>query len=403
MPPRAWWLALGLLAAGCASGPHPSPAPTAARRAECVIATDSAGPARPITAAFDDAMDAARARLAASRLAPVRLDCEDRALPGLASRWTRDTSARFWTLELPSPSGGASDTTLSWTAARLAATWRADPAADSVLRAAGVESVLPLDDRRLVVGFAAPHDELPPVLAERVLGVATESASSLRETEPGTGDLRDAVDRRTDLVQTGDPDVLDYAGRRADVTIAALPWSRLYLLVIPTTGGPLAAAIPADTAAFRSALAADAVRTDARPAVPSTWADSAARCRRPAAPAAVPADVIAYSADDLIARALAERLVALAAPAGLAVRPLEQDSLAAALRRGEARGYIVAGPRRAAAPCIESADWPDGASVLPLIEIRRHAIIRRGAPPLAVEWDGAVRLAGPGDTVGAAR
>jgi hypothetical protein len=35
---------------------------------------------------------------------------------------------------------------------------------------------------------------------------------------------------------------------------------------------------------------------------------------------------------------------------------------------------------------------------VPLIETRAHAIVRRGAPPLVAEWDGAVRLAEPGDT-----
>jgi hypothetical protein len=119
-------------------------------------------------------------------------------------------------------------------------------------------------------------------------------------------------------------------------------------------------------------------------------------------PEAPPASVIAYSADDRTGRELAERLVALAGPAGLAVRPLEQDSLMAALRRGDSQAFVVDGPRETAGPCAESADWPAGAAVVPLVETRRHAIVRRGAPPLAVEWDGAVRLAEAGDTARAA-
>jgi len=61
----------------------------------------------------------------------------------------------------------------------------------------------------------------------------------------------------------------------------------------------------------------------------------------------------------------------------------------------------VSGPRMAAGACAESSDWPAGARAVPLVETRAHAIVRRGAPPLAVEWDGAVRPAEPGDTSGA--
>jgi len=404
VPPRALPFALGLLTAGCASGPRLPVTPVVtARPATCVITTDSVGPTRPVTAAFDNPSEARRARLAASRLAPVRRDCDGHLLPGLASHWSRDTSAKFWTLELGPAAAAASSGAPRWTAAALAATWRADPDAELALRASGVESVVPLDDGRLVVGFAAPHDELPPVFAARALGVATRDGPMLVEAEPGSGDLRDAVDRGPDLIQTGDPDLLDYAGRRPDVSSTALPWSRTYLLVLPAGGAGLGAAIPADTTAFRSALARDAVRMDARPAGAPGWADSAARCRRARAlPEAPPASVIAYSADDRTGRELAERLVALAGPAGLAVRPLEQDSLMAALRRGDSQAFVVDGPRETAGPCAESADWPAGATVVPLVETRRHAIVRRGAPPLAVEWDGAVRLAEAGDTARAA-
>ncbi|HET9727663.1 MAG TPA: hypothetical protein VFP28_12160, partial [Gemmatimonadales bacterium] len=111
---------------------------------------------------------------------------------------------------------------------------------------------------------------------------------------------------------------------------------------------------------------------------------------------------IAYPVADPTARELAERLVAVAEGAAPTVRPLDPDSFAAALRRGGAGGFIVSGPVVSAAPCVESAGWPAGARVIPLVETRAHAIVRRGAPPLAVEWDGAVRLAEPADTAGAA-
>ena len=364
--------------------------------------TDSAGPPRPITAAFDDPTDARSSRLASSRLAPVRLDCQGRPLPGLAIRWSADTSGRYWTLELAAAASPPSADQPRWTAATLVATWQSDPDASHVLRDAGVVSLLPLDDARLVVGFAAPTRDLPPVFAARALGVATGRSATLTEQVPGTGDLRDAIDGSVDLVVTGDPDLLDYAGRRPGLTPSALPWRRLYLLLLPPGDPALGAVLPADTSGFRTALAQNAVRTDARPAAASTWADSAARCAPAPARAGTPSKSIAYPDGDPTARELAERLVALAGPAAPTARPLEPDSFAAALRRGDAGGFIVSGPLAAAAPCVESSGWPAGARAIPLVETRAHAIVRRGAPPLAVEWDGALRPAEPIDTAGAA-
>jgi hypothetical protein len=357
------------------------------------------GPVRPATAVFDDPADAARARRAATRVAPVRLDCEGHPLPGLAVRWSRDTSARFWTLELAQrPS---QDRAPRWTASTLVATWRSDPEAAAALQSAGVGSVLPLDDRRLVIGFVEPAPGLPPVFADRALGVAL-GGPALLEDAPAPGDLRDAIDRGPDLVVTGDPDVLDYAGRRSGLARVALTWDRVYLLLVPRGGAGLAGVVPADTSGFRRGLAEGAVRIDARPAQSPDWADSAAGCPRAPAAARPAANVIAYPADDATARELAERLVDLDPPAGLAVRPLEPDSLAGSLRRAEARAFILRGPRTVSGRCAEAGGWPVGTAVVTLIETRRHAIVRRGAPPLLVEWDGAILVAA-GDSVRAAQ
>lgn len=403
MPPRALGLALGLLAAGCARPSQPpSPPVTPQRALACVIMPDSAGPTRPIIAAFDDPADARASGLAASRLTPVRLDCEGRAMPALASRWSADTSGRFWTLDLAGPPPPASADQPRWTAAALAATWRADPEASLVLRDAGVVSLLPLDDARLVVGFAAPARELPPVFAARALGVATGRPAALIDQTPATGDLRDAIDRGVDLVVSGDPDLLEYAGGRPGLTRIPLPWHRLYVLLLPSGGAGGGSVLPADTAGFRVALAHNAVRTDARPADRATWADSAVRCAPASARPGPASKAIAYPARDPTARELAERLVALGGPAAPMVRPLEPDSFATALRRGDAGGFIVSGPLMAPVPCVQSVGWPSGARVIPLVETRTHAVVRRGAPQMAIELDGAVRPAEPADTAGAA-
>jgi hypothetical protein len=396
---RALLFAGGVLTAACGS-PRMPPSTTVAPSgapSSCLINTDASasgdsGDARAVTAAFDDATDAARARRATLET-PVRLDCEGRPSPGLASAWARDTSGRFWTLELREP--GASHGVERWTAAALAATWRADPEARAVLRWAGVTSLVPIDARRLVVGFSAPAAELPRLFADRALGVASGDAGPALEPVAPGGDLRDAIDGDPDLIYTYDADLLEYARERPGLTVVPLPWSRTYLLVLSGRDSMLAALVPADTATFRRALARDAVSTDARVPEPPFWWDSRGACARPTA-ATVPRprlNAIAYATDDRVARDLAERLVALAGADGLTARGVPADSFAGVLRAGGPRAFIVGVGKHTLVPCRETAGWPPQAAAVALIETRPYAILRHGTPRLAVEWDGVLRPA----------
>jgi hypothetical protein len=107
-------------------------------------------------------------------------------------------------------------------------------------------------------------------------------------------------------------------------------------------------------------------------------------------------DRIVYDRDDEVARGLAERLVALAGPGErLRATGLDRIGLTAALREGSERAYVVPLPRQPLQPCRELRDVPAGARVRPLIDTRAHAIVRRGAPPLSVDWDGTIRVARP--------
>ena len=395
MSPRArvaLVVAGGVLASACAPTTTAPPVPeTPASAATCLLTADSAGPARPVNAVFDDTGDARRAERAAYVVSPVRLDCEGRPLPGLATAWSRDTSGRFWTLELAR--APRADSGIAWTPGALAATWRADPDAAAALRFAGIASLLPLDDRRLMVGFSAPEPTLPPVFSDRSLGVAgTARPESPVSPRPSGNDLRDAVDGGVDLVHTSDPDLLEYASHRPGLTTVALPWDRAYLLLLPRGSAGVGAAIPADTSAFRAALARDAVRADARPAETAGWWAQPEPCRREPAPPppGQAAEAVVYGAADRVARDLAERIVALASLPSLTARGLDDASFRETLLAGSARGYVVTAPVHAAVPCRESAGWPVAASAIPLIETRPHAILRRGTPRLGVEWDGTV-------------
>jgi hypothetical protein len=165
------------------------------------------------------------------------------------------------------------------------------------------------------------------------------------------------------------------------------------VLLVPA-GRSFGGAIPTDTSVFRAGLARDAVRADARAAAAPFWWEAAGACARarPEAGAGT-SSAITYREDDATARELAERLVALAGADGLAARAVPSDSFAAVLRRGGERAYVVAVPIHALVPCRALADWPAGASVIPLVDARDHAILRRGTPPLVVGWDGTLRSA----------
>jgi hypothetical protein len=76
--------------------------------------------------------------------------------------------------------------------------------------------------------------------------------------------------------------------------------------------------------------------------------------------------------------------------------PLSANELAAALRVGGDLAYVLPLPRFAAAPCDELTKLKSAASwlqfVLPLIDTRSVAIVRRDRVGLSVDADGSLRL-----------
>src|SRR4029077_19923826 len=80
----------------------------------------------------------------------------------------------------------------------------------------------------------------------------------LRITTVPAGRTRDAIDEGSDLVITGDPAVLEYAGTRPGYADVALDWNRTYVLLAPGHLDGLAD--------IRRESLRDAVHLDARPA-----------------------------------------------------------------------------------------------------------------------------------------
>jgi hypothetical protein len=333
----------------------------------------------------------------------IYIDCRGQVRPGLAQTWTADGSRRTWTFQLrdDNPEAG-----LSTPAVDVVSSWRARPEA---LTASGIESLAVGEEGRLAITFLSPQDSVPRILADPMLGVVHGPGSTLGRAdrfliarpgaaptefrvEPGR-DPRDALDHGADMLVTRDPALVDYASNGAEFDAFQLPWSRTYILA---HAGGLPAQLMSDlsTAAVRTSLAKDAVRASARLAEAPYWWSGLEKCVTPAAGGRSGASSrVIYRKDDEVARGLAERVVALASPStGLRAVGLEAAQFDAAVRGGTERAYVIGVPRQSLAPCRDAAILPPGAGPLPLIETRAYAIVRKGVPPLTVEWDGTLRL-----------
>jgi hypothetical protein len=209
-------------------------------------------------------------------------------------------------------------------------------------------------------------------------------------------DSRDLLDQGVDLLLTRDPRTLNYAATLPQFQATALSWLRTHVLLTPSR----ASTPPSFSTEDRRALAQDAVRGEARGAEGPFWWESLSDCEvdPPQAPPVTPSTTprIVYDSDDSAARELAERFV------GIGKYPrasgLTSDALAQALRRGNESAYILSLYRRPLDPCreiqvlMDSAGWVDPHSIVPLVDTRLQAIVRRGRSGLNIEWDGSLLL-----------
>jgi hypothetical protein len=284
----------------------------------------------------------------------------------------------------------------------VAAEWTTRPEAATTLRQAGVESVIALDEERLRVTLSSPSDSVPPVFAERTLSFVTDSLPQTGTTfvlrRPESADLRDALDAGADILRTEDPALAEYARHRDEFVVHPLPWSRTYLLIIPGARVELDGLIQGDdSAGFRAALARDAVHAEARGAERPYWWDGLGQCpgsdslSRPRPRVLVDSNAVVFAAEDAVARALAERVVALSDNPRISTGSIPQRFLDPALSAASARAYVVAVPRTPLLPCREIATWPPDPRIVPLIDVRESAIARRGIPRLTVDFDGRIR------------
>lgn len=405
----------------------------------------------------------------------IMVDCQGEVRTALAESWRSRERGRRWTFKLREPAFFSDGQPV--TAPAVAASW-ASRAAELLNPETAIDSFTADNNLELTVYFKQPFRRVPRLLAEPVFAVAKpdyytvwplgsgpyrtlsrrysydlesrrrvliQSAADpegpvVRFIETAKYDVRDLLGERIDMLVTGDPAAIEYAAGRSRFETTALPWSRMYLLLAASrvealSRGMRLGEVPGELLA---GLARDAVRSDARGAVPPEWWHRQAGCAGPPAGGARPPTGrpvisglngvrrIVYQSDDPVARDLAERIVALAAadpdispeaaalagavpgliggPAGLAADGLSQDELYSSLRTGDDYAYILSVSRQPYDACYEIRRllsrapwlfWRDNdlaSALIPLVDTRLHVIRDAGKVDLIIDWSGQIML-----------
>lgn len=372
----------------------------------------------------------------------VSVDCAGRVRPGVARSWSPSDGGRLWTFRLdtearfsdgrPIDASAVRDAWLATTAS-AGAPW-ADSLARSVVApepgtlvvrlAFGLSSARIFADPRLAVwrpgewrvasGAAGVERVAPDTIELAPEAVMHRDRVRVLRVMSGRRDLRDALDGEAALVITDQRTVLDYAARSGAYQAAVLPWDRLYVLIAPGRLGRVSET-GAGGASLGADLVAGAVTVDARIAQGRYWWQTSQACPQVTS-ALTSFDIgreprIAYPSEDAVAREIAQRLVALGRAGALAsvivtpdnserlvAAPLDPPELAATLGAGTARGYVLPLPSAALDACSATRElwsrlsWIDPndlASVMvPLVEVRSHALLRAGSGTWAIDWDG---------------
>jgi len=381
----------------------------------------------------------------------VRVDCQGRVAAGLAASWRLDADGRTWIVTLRENARFSDGTPV--TPADVRASWTRDGTGEELRPDAKllVESIALLDDRSLAITLRRRSGDAPAALAhpdlaiarpgddsswplgtrssrialdDRVAGARAATAIAVaRDNHPtirflvAPGDPRDLLDQGVDLLLTRDPASLNYAGTLPQFLSVPLAWQHTHVLLAPRR----ARSSPLLSEEARRALAHDAVRGEAQGARGPFWWQTTADCDVTLAPPPQPppAPRIVYDARDDAARDLAERFVGLARASGPAAtmwldallpdRPrrtyqrvagLTGEALASARRAGADAGYVMSVDARPLDRCrdlhalVDAAPWLDPETIVPLVDTRLRAIVRRGRSGVIAEWDGGLVIEG---------
>jgi hypothetical protein len=353
----------------------------------CRVPGDLTASLDTITVAFPEPEnESGRMLLRLSGETLIRVDCEGRTRPSLATRWTRDASGTTWTFELDS----------ALTSESLVAQWDLRKNGGFWPWARMLEVRAP-DPRRLEVRLDTAFASIPQAFAIPQLAVVpslvADSVMMRVLVHPPATDPRDLLDRSpgggrgTDLLITRDRAALSYAGSKSGFSLVPLAWDRTYVVV----GPELSPRLGADLDALKRSLVREVIGAETRVAEgPFWWESSGCGGTTPQLPLVRRPEIV-YRQGDQTGREIAERLVALQRSPLRAVG-LPSDTFLASLAGGEAVMYVFSLSRSAPGSCREKPTWPPGSSVVPLVDSRAHAIVRAGVPGFTIEGDGTIRF-----------
>ncbi len=428
-------IVVALVAAACRAGapraelPLPPPAP-APGDTTCAIAAGRAVARDTITFAVTDAVDAAHApvpRNDAERLvfgqlyeSLIRMDCRGRALPGLAATWeqapgdrwafTLRDNARFW----DGAPVTARDVLASWRSRDATLAAGLTVTGDRVFTVpASAAPFQRLADQALAVTQPAPGGGWPIGTGRYWMTTGDPAASDVLVAQPmaRTGQpvvkiatvpvsaARDALDGEAGVLITDDPAALEYARTLPGYVDVPLEWNRTYVLLAPGRDKSLVGDL-------RLESLREAVRGDARPAEWSGpgrfWFTDLEPCGVPAGRDTLGAAGrrrVVYKQSDRSAADLAARLVGLGALGrGAVAAGVPASAFESSLRTGADAAYVVELRRRVYDVCraaLELPPWSSAGSIEPLLDVRSHAVVRRGLPRMTLDWDGTLRLSPP--------
>lgn len=399
------------------------------------------------------------------------LDCNGERVPALASSWERKADGRAWIFRLRRSARFSDGTPLK--PEDIISCWN-DPGRREIMKEAGIEKVAVEGKDQIAVYFSGPQEELPAILSLPEFAVTRRAdyspwplgtgpyravtmepgfarnrsrktvahpsrrgdRPSIEFIETSTAGVRDLFEENIDMLVTSDPAVIEYASGRIALTPIPLPFDRVYVLVSSTRAGMYrwGETLPPLPGTFLDNLARDAVRSDARGHRRPCWLDEPGICmeevsegRLPplAIKGADPSSIyrrVVYDEDDPIARALAERIVALAvadsarssdaATLAMAVPGIDRKDVSTSaeglsglemtksFEQGGDFAYIISFPLRPVDRCIElrrivsTVPWLSSlgedlpAAILPLIDTRRHLIVDKARVGIEVDWTG---------------
>lgn len=299
----------------------------------------------------------------------------------------------------------------------------------------------PLDDTpwRLGTGWYRVAASAPPGRGITTHPAFRNKGPTIHFLETSTARARDLIEEGIDLMVTTEPSVIEYAAGRTELVTMPLPWDRTYVLLSTSRvqelrrGGSVGT-LPDD---FLERLARDAVRGDARGYQAPSWWDDVDDCDELSFSVSTVPPVlkgassethrVLYDSRDSVARDLAERIVALATTnptrstdaatvvssiPGLVFNAHRMMAhgvtgrvLDVSLRRGDDFAYVIAVPRRSPNACYEARELVDRApwlralnvdlpeAMIPLIDLRPHAIARSERVGLLVDWYGGLVIA----------